>query len=259
MTGKELKAYREGKSLSQSELAKKLNLSRSYVNRLEQNSYPIKKKTEAKICRFFKISHRNYPTGVTKQRSLTLSTESQPLMSSPNLKFKTPDEFKNACTSYFDKADAKDKHVITKDGMRVVDLDFEQPYTVEGLLIELGISRQTFKLYQTDKRYEPFHFVVEWALLKIGGRTATGMLDKSYDSKGAQLYLKNQLDYKDKVDIESHQEIDFNINIIPIANRDEYEQFKKDFPGELPEPDEDDDFIEAEFEEMINNEGEGDV
>lgn len=91
--------------------------------------------------------------------------------------------------------------VATKDGL--LPEPFPEPYSVEGLLCYLDISRTTFNEWRKQnseigKRAEKIH-------LRITANRVAGALDGSQNSSFAQFMLKNNNPevYKDKVEVEN--------------------------------------------------------
>lgn len=102
---------------------------------------------------------------------------------------------------YFLKCDSRVRMVATKDGL--LPEPFPEPYSVEGLLCYLDISRTTFNEWRKQnseigKRAEKIH-------LRITANRVAGALDGSQNSSFAQFMLKNNNPevYKDKVEVEN--------------------------------------------------------
>lgn len=86
--------------------------------------------------------------------------------------FETPESFLNAALGYFKEVDENPwiKKEVIKGGMmagEIVDVPTSRPYTIEGLCIYLGISRQTFLNYEKDENYKDYFEVLTYIREKI--------------------------------------------------------------------------------------------
>ena len=113
------------------------------------------------------------------------------------LKYKTVEELQKGIDKYFQECDEKEK-----------------PYTMSGLAYYLGIDRKTLLNYSKNEEY--FHTIkkardkvqmqLEECLYRLG------------NNSGVIFNLKNNFDWKDKIEHSSSEVENINKNISNIAN-----------------------------------------
>ena len=72
------------------------------------------------------------------------------------------------------------------------------PYTIEGLAVALGISRQTLLNYKVEKGYEPYFDIIKEYKDKILNNLAERALMLETNSPFTMFLLKNNYGFEDK-------------------------------------------------------------
>lgn len=76
-------------------------------------------------------------------------------------RFETPETFLTEANKYFEwvKANPWIKKDFIKSGQdagKIVEIETQRPYTIEGLCLFLGINYQTFLNYEKDEKYKDY-------------------------------------------------------------------------------------------------------
>jgi hypothetical protein len=123
--------------------------------------------------------------------------------------FENPQQLEAFINEYFDKIDnnpiKKLKHV-TNQGIEIYD-EILMPYTVEGLCLHLGVTRQTLLNYRKRKGYEEYFDVLIRAGQKITERLVSLGLIGDYDTRLVNFLLTNNAEYKNKIEETSKGEM----------------------------------------------------
>ena len=110
--------------------------------------------------------------------------------------FESVDDLYNKIQIYFNKCD---KHVLKVDAQ---GNNITEPYTIEGLALELGCDTDTLLNYEKAKGYEEYFGTIKEAKLKVQKQKVINMLTGVSNSTGSIFDLKNNHGYKDKKDID---------------------------------------------------------
>ena len=113
----------------------------------------------------------------------------------------TADLLNERAREYFDKCDSRIRMVATKEGL--VPEDHPDPYSIEGLCVDLDITRDDVKAWR--KRPDPLGDRARKIHLRITANRVSGALDGTQNSAFAQFMLKNNDpdDYRDRVEVEN--------------------------------------------------------
>jgi len=107
--------------------------------------------------------------------------------------------------SYFAKCDARTRPVVVGKEGTVVDVPHPEPYTVTGLGLTLGVSRQTILSYQD--RCDEFGVEFLDTIKKAKERIHADLERRAYDGAGSTagviFGLKNNYGWKDTQTIEA--------------------------------------------------------
>lgn len=107
------------------------------------------------------------------------------------MKYSSPDELESLADRYFDECDAQDR-----------------PYTVTGLALSLGMSRE--QLLQYQERLE-FQDTIKRAKQRVAAFAEEQLYRKSGQVAGIIFSLKNNFGWK-----ESFENMNFNINPVDL-------------------------------------------
>ncbi|GAG80283.1 unnamed protein product, partial [marine sediment metagenome] len=109
-------------------------------------------------------NHRNkdgtFATGHTYWQARTVHGQGK--------KFKTPEDLQKAVDAYFVRCDSGlTETIYNKRNGKEVTINTPIPYTIEGLVNMLSISRNCLKDYKWGKGYEAYHHIIRNARNKI--------------------------------------------------------------------------------------------
>ena len=108
--------------------------------------------------------------------------------------FESVEELSNKLDAYFEKCD---ENVLRVDAQ---GNNITEPYTIEGIALELGCDRDTLLNYEKAKGYEEFFGSIKEAKLKVQKQKVINMLVGLSNSTGSIFDLKNNHGYKDKTE-----------------------------------------------------------
>lgn len=114
------------------------------------------------------------------------------------------DSLKNDIQAYFDSVDKSPyliNEVAGKDPV-IMEVPTQRPYTIEGLALHLGVTRQTLLNYQKAEGYEEFFDVLTWAKQVITNQLVTMALVGAVKEGFAKFLLSNNTEYKDRQEID---------------------------------------------------------
>lgn len=123
--------------------------------------------------------------------------------------FKNVKELEQFIDDYFDKIDANPTRklkAVTNQGIEIYD-EIQMPYTVEGLCLHLGVTRQTLLNYRRRKGYEEYFDVLIRAGQRITERLVSLGLIGDYDTRLVNFLLTNNAEYKNKIEETSKGEM----------------------------------------------------
>jgi hypothetical protein len=123
-----------------------------------------------------------------------------------------PQEFADKIESYFEWCDGQ-KTILYNDAGQVVKV-IEKPYTITGLCVYIGTSKETLREYMLR---EEFVDAIKKAKLRIENYCEEGSLTGRLNTIASIFNLKNNFDWKDK------QEIEVN----DITDHASYEELKR--------------------------------
>lgn len=118
-------------------------------------------------------------------------------------KYETVEELEEIIEKYFDICDIESR-----------------PYTITGLAITLGMSRQGLLEYCTrvDENGEPFLYSIKKAKDRCEAKIEEGLLSGKYNATGAIFNLKNNYGWRDKQEQEitgaNGDKFELNIKVI---------------------------------------------
>lgn len=116
--------------------------------------------------------------------------------------FDTPEQLDKYINEYFEKQDNTKYQKfggISKNGDAIY-YEVENPYTLEGLCLHLGIHSDTLRNYKRKKGYEEFFDVVIRACLKVTNQQIRLGLLNDYNSRLVQFILTNNAGYVNKIE-----------------------------------------------------------
>ena len=124
----------------------------------------------------------------------------------------TPEELAIGAAEYFKACDEKKwfKNEAIKSGDRageIIQIPISTPYTIRGLCVHLGITRQTFLNYDKDKKYFE---VCKRVRDKIETNQVEGAVNGSYNAA----IVARLLGLADKQEVEQSGALKVNISII---------------------------------------------
>lgn len=114
-------------------------------------------------------------------------------------KFKKVEDLQKAIDEYFDWCDNRVVKVYSKTVDDVVEINKPEPYTIEGLCLAMGISRQTLLNYEKTEGYERFFDTVKRAKMRVQKCMVLTSLEGQ--AAGAIFNLKNNFGYKDSQEL----------------------------------------------------------
>lgn len=116
--------------------------------------------------------------------------------------FKTPEELIEKIQEFFDECKDHQEEVMSASGV-IKYVSRPMMPTVHALSSYLGIQMQTLSDYEKKEGYEPFHHVVKMAKEYIYGMKTLGLINGKGATQGLIFDLKNNHNWKDKVEVES--------------------------------------------------------
>jgi hypothetical protein len=138
--------------------------------------------------------------------------------------YKHPEALRVACEEYFAKTEKQTYIKTNGKGEKLSEVPY--PFTLQGLVNHLGITRKTFNGYRKE-RYRYVHLKEEdgtfkdvalWAINRIEDHNLTYGYLGGYDGRLCQFDFKN-LDpdhYKDKVEHTNKNDNNFKIEIVTV-------------------------------------------
>lgn len=114
-------------------------------------------------------------------------------------KWKTPEDLRADIQTYINKCNMNQKAVL-QFGKVVMQPD-PIPYTIEGLSLHLGVTRETLMNYQRREGYEPFFGVIlEFRQYVLSNMVENALMGKSHSSF-SMFMLKNNFGFEDKKEV----------------------------------------------------------
>ncbi len=102
--------------------------------------------------------------------------------------------------AYFERCAERKRTVVTKAGMVVTLLDPE-PYTMSGIYLALGFSRETWREYHNGDRGTAFAEVCDAAELRVENDMEVRVYQPSTFTVGLIFGLKNIFRWKDNHEV----------------------------------------------------------
>ncbi len=118
--------------------------------------------------------------------------------------FITPKELEEYIKKYFDECDNnpfKKTEFHGKDAEECI-VPIPRPYTIEGLSVHLGITRQALLNYEKKEGYEPYFNVVTHAKDFIKQRLVEAAIAGITKESFSKFLLINSSDYADKSEVD---------------------------------------------------------
>ena len=116
-------------------------------------------------------------------------------------KWESPTDLSNYINEYIDRCDSNTREEIVFGKKQ--DVSTPIPYTIEGLAVHLGISRQTLKNYEIRKGYEPYFAVIREYRDIVCQNLAERALMGDSNTTMTIFLAKNHFGYVDKQEIEN--------------------------------------------------------
>ncbi len=114
-------------------------------------------------------------------------------------KYETPEAMQVALDDYFARCDAVFRDVQTKTG--VVSMHDPEPYTMSGLCVALGMSREAWREYRDGDRGEGFIEVCEEGTQRVEHDMEVRLYRPSTFTVGLIFGLKNIFRWRDNHEI----------------------------------------------------------
>lgn len=115
-------------------------------------------------------------------------------------KFETPEQMQKAIDAYFDKCDNAVEWVATKVGP--MEIPSPDPYTIEGLAVALGMSRQSLLNYSKEERFDGlFVDTIMCAKTRVLNSIVTGSIKGRFNANASNFNLKNNFGYTEKQEV----------------------------------------------------------
>lgn len=135
---------------------------------------------------------------------------SSKLDESVHKKYDTPEKFYNSVRAYMDLCHLNSREVMTKKGVQFI----EKPFTVSGLCVHLGITRQKFSALSRKEGYKE---LCEYINLIAENYLEENMLNGKLNPISSIFALKNNFGWKEQKEEKKEQDIVVNI----VATRKE--------------------------------------
>jgi hypothetical protein len=115
-------------------------------------------------------------------------------------KYETPEDMQTALDAYFKRCDGHTKVALVK-GIGV-EVDDPEPYTMSGICIALGFSRETWREYHAGDRGEGFIEVTDFARARVEHDMEVRLYRGIGAYVGLIFGLKHNFDWHDKSETE---------------------------------------------------------
>lgn len=123
----------------------------------------------------------------------------------------TPEDLQKDIDEYFSWCDLQTKDVYDKKTQSIVKIDYQIPYTIEGLCEVLDCTRPTLLNYEKKEGYEEYFYTIKKAKLKIQRNKLERGLTGESNPAVTIFDLKNNHLYKDKQEFEHSGEMKTSI------------------------------------------------
>lgn len=128
---------------------------------------------------------------------------------SPHKKYDTPQKFYEAVRGYIEICNVQSREEVTKRGIQFI----EKPFTINGLCIYLGITRQKFTALCRKPEYSEICEIIK---LIAENYLEESMLNGKTNAIGAIFSLKNNFGWKES----REEKLDKDVVINIVANKD---------------------------------------
>lgn len=127
-------------------------------------------------------------------------------------KFSSPEELQQSVDGYFAEMDANPIKIwhsqLSKADNLPVAIPTQRPYSIEGLALSLGLTRQSLLNYQKEEGYEEYFDIITYAKEKITQQrielASVGVLKENF----TKFLLVNNTDYVDKSETANSHKIE---------------------------------------------------
>jgi hypothetical protein len=116
------------------------------------------------------------------------------------LAYKTAEEFREKVNAYFDYCDSQIEVSVTDRGQEKV---IQKPYTISGLCLYLGISRETLREYKARPGYAP---IVVAARNRVENYCEEGTMKGKLNPIFSIFSLKNNFNWTDKIELNTNSQ-----------------------------------------------------
>jgi len=116
-------------------------------------------------------------------------------------KYETPEDMQKVIDAYFKRCDERKKTVVTKAGT-VVTISDPEPYTMAGICVALGFSKEAWREYHAGDRGQGFIAVTDSAKQRVEYDMERRLYERDTFTVGLIFGLKNNFGWKDKSETE---------------------------------------------------------
>ena len=115
-------------------------------------------------------------------------------------KYETPEDMQKALDAYFARCDSVFRDVLTKAG--VVSMHDPEPYTMSGLCVALGMSREAWREYHNGDRGPGYTEIMDDAKQRVEFDMERRMYRKDTFTVGLIFGLKHNFGWRDNQELE---------------------------------------------------------
>jgi hypothetical protein len=115
-------------------------------------------------------------------------------------KYETPEDMQQALDAYFARCDEVKRIIVTKTG-QVVTIPDPEPYTMSGLCVALGMSREAWREYHNGDRGPGYVEVCDEATQRVEHNMEVRLYRPSTFTVGLIFGLKNIFRWRDNHEI----------------------------------------------------------
>lgn len=134
-------------------------------------------------------------------------------------KYANKEDLENKINSYFDWCDSQKQELYNDKGQ--ITKVISKPYTVSGLCLYLGITRETLNQYEDNNDYSD---TIKRAKMRIENDVEEGIMTGRINTISGIFNLKNNFGWKDKQEIQQEVNGAVGLNIIignQVVNKEE--------------------------------------
>jgi hypothetical protein len=139
-----------------------------------------------------------------------------------SMQYNSACELENHINEYFNWCDDNpiiEQQWVGKEGTEVLKKK-QRPYTIEGLGLHLGVTRQTLLNYTKLEGYEEFFDILLRARQRIVNNNITYGMTGDYNANIVKFSLVNNSEYKEKSETEIKGNLNTNIIGFQFTDKD---------------------------------------